>query len=292
MSKNFTFDILKAAIELYKFDGNVQPVLDYIRANTNPNSKRLQRDLAKLDKFAQTGQAQFSIWTRGNEKLPFLSFSALPGGQFCPGAGACLRFCYSFKAWRNFTPFVRQLQNTILLDTERGRQQIRDQLDAQLKKTKFAGRQVEMRLYVDGDFRHKADIDFWFETIKSRPLQVYGYSKSLDLFRNIWMSGESVPSNYMLNLSEGGRHDDIHDFMLAANIPWVRGRFIAVPDVRKGILDLDRSDVRFMIKWAKEKYGPDSKNVVCPGRCGTCTKIGHICGLPQFKDYNVLISTH
>ena len=293
MSLNFTYNVLMQAIELYGFDGDLRPVLEYIRANTNPNSKRLKRDLAKLDRFVQTGQAQFSVWTIGNDKLDFLSFSALPGGQFCPGKGECAKFCYSYKAWRNFTPFARQLQNSVLLDTEGGREQIRQQLDLQLKKRRFRNREVEMRLYVDGDFRHQEDIDFWFETIAARPiLKVYGYSKSLNLFRNLWVTGGFVPENYILNLSEGGKYDHIHDFLLAANIPWVRGRFVAVPTVRKRMKDITKADIRDMVQWAKEKYGPDSKNVVCPGKCGSCTKIGHICGSPKFKGYNVLISTH
>ena len=54
MSKNFTYDVLMRAIELYNFDGDLRPVLDYIRANTNPDSKRLKRDLAKLDRFVSS----------------------------------------------------------------------------------------------------------------------------------------------------------------------------------------------------------------------------------------------
>ena len=63
----------------------------------------------------------FSIFAEtGNVKLPFVSFSTLPGFS-CPGAGECLKFCYSYRAWRYPAGFLRQLQNTILLQTARGR---------------------------------------------------------------------------------------------------------------------------------------------------------------------------
>ena len=286
---HFTFPVLKQAIKIYSTGGDF---MSYLRANTNQGSKAVKRDLDKLQPFLDTGTPAFSIWTQGNGKLPFLSFSAAPGEGVCPGAGDCLDFCYSFKSWRTFTPFARQLQNTILLDTQAGRDHITRQLDLQLSKRKYRGRTADIRLYVDGDFRSRDEIRFWFDAIENRPVKVYGYSKSLNLFRNLWVEGEHVPANYKLNLSSGGKYDHLHDFLLQTGAPWVRGRFVAVPIVQKGILDLTRADRRVMINWAKAEFGTASKNVVCPGRCGDCTKFGHICGLDKFDDYNVLISVH
>lgn len=286
----FTYPILKQATSLYSMG---KEWLTFVRNNTNwQESAVLTRDLAKLQTFLETGVPQFSVWTEGNDKLPFLSFSGLPGRTTCPGAGECLQFCYSFKSWRTFTPFARQIQNSILLDTPEGRQHITEQLDKQLRRRKFKGRTVDVRLYVDGDFRSREEIEFWFSAIENRPVAVYGYSKSLPLFRDIWVEGAKVPENYKLNLSSGGKHDDLHDFLLATGAPWVRGRFVAVPVVHKGILDLTREDKRVMLNWAKTEYGKGSKNVVCPGRCGDCTLAGHICGSSKFDDYNVLISVH
>lgn len=286
----FTYPVLKQATLLYSGGADW---LTYIRDNTRwEESAVLRRDLGKLEVFLETGAPQFSIWTEGNDKLPFLSFSGLPGRTTCPGAGECLKFCYSFKSWRTFTPFARQIQNSILLDSEEGRQHITAALDKQLRRRKFKGRTVDVRLYVDGDFRSRDEIKFWFSAIENRPVAVYGYSKSLHLFRDIWVEGVPVPENYKLNLSSGGKHDDLHDFLLSTGAPWVRGRFVAVPVVQKGILDLTREDKRVMLNWAKTEYGKGSKNVVCPGRCGSCTKAGHICGSSKFDDYNVLISVH
>ena len=59
------------------------------------------RDLSKLKAFLLDGEPRFSIMAKdGNGKLPFLAFSSLAGKGFCIGAGDCLNFCYSFKAWR------------------------------------------------------------------------------------------------------------------------------------------------------------------------------------------------
>ena len=63
----------------------------------------------------------FSIWQeKGNIKLSFAAFSTLPQVT-CPGAGACLDFCYSFKSWRYPAPYFRQLVNTLLMSTAHGR---------------------------------------------------------------------------------------------------------------------------------------------------------------------------
>ena len=46
----------------------------------------------------------FAIWSlNGNIKLPFAAFSTLPQVT-CAGAGDCLNWCYSFKAWRYPAP--------------------------------------------------------------------------------------------------------------------------------------------------------------------------------------------
>ena len=66
----------------------------------------------KFEEFLYTGIPQFKIFTKGNGKLPFYSFSSLPGVT-CPGAGDCLKFCYSFRSWRYPAAFFRQIQNTI-----------------------------------------------------------------------------------------------------------------------------------------------------------------------------------
>ncbi len=154
---HFTFPVLKQAIKIYSKGGDF---MSYLRSNTNQKSIAVKRDLDKFQKFLDTGIPAFAIWTDKNLKVPFLQFSASPGEGVCPGAGDCLGFCYSYKGWRTFTPFMRQLQNTILLDSEPGRAHIVRELDLQLSKRRYRGRTVDVRLYVDGDFRSREEIKF------------------------------------------------------------------------------------------------------------------------------------
>jgi hypothetical protein len=62
--------------------------------------KGWQTNFAKLADLFADNVPRFSIFALGgNSKLPFVSFSTLPGVT-CPGAGDCIDFCYSYRAWR------------------------------------------------------------------------------------------------------------------------------------------------------------------------------------------------
>ena len=142
-----------------------------------------------------------AIWQlRGNNKLPFAFFSAMPDVT-CSGAGPCLDWCYSFKSWRYPTAYFRQLINTLLMATEYGRQVIST-------ATSKLPQNIAIRLYVDGDFADVAQVAFWMDEIRKRPdLSVYGYSKSwneLLWYNALLKPGQEWPTNYLLNLSNGG----------------------------------------------------------------------------------------
>ena len=227
----------------------------------------------KFATFMLTGIPQFSIFNpEGNSKLKFYAFSSLPGID-CPGAGACLSFCYSFKAWRYPSAFFRQLQNSILVRQQS--QYIRDEFDA-------IPHGKTIRLYVDGDHDSSDTLEFWFDLLRSRPdLEVYGYSKSWDLFTTY---KGNFPVNYTLNLSSGSRwamFPDMKRKMLA--LPITRGEFVAVksnvPMPKEGRANLEewKPFMKAVKALCKELgYG----NVfVCPGKCFDCMPNGeHACG--------------
>jgi len=148
----------------------------------------------------------YTIFAKGNKKLPFWAFSTLPGVT-CPGAGACLEnpedpskrgWCYSFSAWRNVTPYFRQLQNTILI-----RLKDHSWIEADAK-SKFKKGQV-VRLYVDGDFDSLETLTYWMHFCERFPENnFYGYSKSWMFFKQWHIKhGGMWPENYLLNLSSG-----------------------------------------------------------------------------------------
>ena len=74
---------------------------ELIDFKTSENKPAWIREMGKLRDFiAGDIAAPWPIFKHdGNGKLPFYCFSSLPGVT-CPGAGSCLDWCYSFKAWR------------------------------------------------------------------------------------------------------------------------------------------------------------------------------------------------
>lgn len=243
--------------------------------------KGWQSNFAKLENVITSMQPAYSVFTlNGNSKLPFVSFSSLPGVT-CPGAGACLDFCYSFRAWRYPAAFIRQCQNAFLL--RHNQPAIVQALQA--ANDTFKGESYDVRLYVDGDFSSANDVQFWFDTIKAFPLaKVYGYSKS---FEAILAYGASYPTNYMLNIS-GGHNASIDTIEKVKALPITRGEFIAVSIGKKvkghehGTPEINKA-LRASFK---------IKAFPCPGTCGTCTGKGHACGMQALKGVPIIIAMH
>jgi hypothetical protein len=241
------------------------------------------RDLTKLAETLRDGQPRFSIFAKdGNGKLPFVAFSALPGKGFCPGAGDCLSWCYSFRAWRYPAAFARQAQNAALMHTAEGARKVLEALDAFRPAD---GSTVDFRLFVDGDFGFVEDVAFWMEAIAARPwLQAYGYSKSWSELLAYW---GPWPTNYRLNLSGGSRHDAATKAAVAA-LPITRGEFVAVSVGRK-VKSADHGTAAHNQR-LREAYG--AKAFTCPGKCGECTPKGHACGSERFRGVDIIIAVH
>ena len=243
------------------------------------------RDLNKLRAVIETGEPAFTIIAKGNGKLPFWAFSSLPGRGFCPGAGACLEFCYSFRAWRYPAAFCRQAQNAWLLQSAAGRRAILAALD---KATARQHGVADFRLYVDGDFRDLQDVEFWMEALRDRPgLSAYGYSKSWSELLAFHNQGGEWPDNYRLNLSSGSVHGAAVKDRIAA-LPITRGEFVAVNIGRKvKSSDHGRPDHNRELRAA---FG--RKAFTCPGKCGSCTPKGHACGSRRFAGLPIIIAVH
>ena len=236
--------------------------------------------LPALDKLAlvvQDSRPRWPVFTESNAKLPFWTFSSLPGAT-CPGAGDCLAWCYSFKSWRNPDAWGRQAQNTALLRTEAGRARIRSELLRVADLGAF-GADFVLRLYVDGDFGSTADVDFWMSLLREVPTcQAYGYSKSFAELLAYDARGIGWPANYLLNGSSGHRHgagllDQVRALLC------YRGDFGALK-VPKGATP------------AQVRDAAGGKAFVCPGHCGDCTPKGHACGSMRFKNIPVVIAIH
>ena len=240
----------------------------------------------KFVEFMATDRPQWAVFVKGNSKLKFWQFSTLPAIT-CPGAGDCLNWCYSFKAWRYPDAFFRQLQNTIL---------VLQQSDAVRDAFLNLPFDETVRLYVDGDIDTLDTLVFWFDLLAKRPdLQVYGYSKSWAVFLEYDKTGQAWPTNYILNLSGGSMYGG----QLRARmeqLPIVRGEFVAVKAPSR--MPTRRDNIKLWVEWAREvkesarKLGY-AKAFVCPGKCYDCLpNDGHACGSMSFKDIPVVIGIH
>ena len=259
----------------------IQASGDAARVNSwSYHAKRLADWLA--DDMA--GAAPFAVFARGNSKLPFFAFSALPFVT-CPGMGACAKFCYSLRAWRYPAAFFRQLQNLLLL------KQSPDVIADAFRTLPIA---ATLRLYVDGDIDSGETLGFWFGLLRERgDVQAYGYSKSWHVFLKHHADNgpAAFPSNYRLNLSSGSRYgDDVAKRMQA--LPCVRGAFVAVPSTVKQLKD--GSNWRQYASGVREsaKALGHGRVFVCPGKCGECTKHGHACGMGSFTGKTIAIGIH
>jgi hypothetical protein len=244
-----------------------------------------QRDLRKLALVIESGVPEFSVFAKnGNVKLPFVSFSSLPGVT-CPGAGECLQFCYSYRAWRYPAAFCKQAQNAWLM---RYNKPAIVRAWAELFNVKKLSVGFDFRLYVDGDFSSVADLVFWQDLLKSAPnVRAYGYSKSFALFLAYAESGKSFASNYMVNLSSGHNADNDTESKFAA-LPVVRGAFKAVSvgyNVTSSMHGTKEHNASL-----RNAYG--QKAFTCPGKCGECTPSGHACGSRKFQNVDIIIAVH
>jgi hypothetical protein len=231
-----------------------------------------------------SGAPPFSIFRKGNAKLPFYTFSALPLVT-CPGMGACAKFCYSLKAWRFPAAFFRQLQNMLLLH-----QAPKIIADAFHELPVSA----TLRLYVDGDIDNADTLAFWFNLLRDRgDIQAYGYSKSWHVFLKFHADNgpAAFPSNYRLNLSSGSRYGaDVAKRM--KTLPCVRGEFVAVASSIKQAKDGSNWREYAASVRASALATGHGRVFVCPGKCGTCTKRGHACGLGSFNGVKIAIGIH
>lgn len=238
---------------------------------------------AKLHEAIRTGLPGFSVLSLGgNSKLPFVAFSSLPGVT-CPGAGECLEFCYSFRAWRYPAAFFRMAQNAYLMRF------YPDVIKSELEKIYAKNPSFDFRLYVDGDFATASDVKFWFELLAGFPgIRAYGYSKSFAAILQHVNTGGTIPGNYMLNISSGHNSNSaIVDKIKALHI--TRGEFIAVSIGRK--VNSSMHGTPENNKLIRQVMG-DTKVFPCPGKCGECTGAGHACGLPAMKGRVIAIAVH
>ena len=97
------------------------------------------------------------------------------------------------------------------------------------------------------------------------------------------------PTNYLLNLSNGGNAEHLRDAV--AKLPIVRGDFLTVDIDSKLAGKYGDKSYKAAVRASAKSAGID-KPFVCPGRCGACTKSGHFCGRSDTNGVAVVIGVH
>ena len=262
-------------------NGSIEPIIESIdellALKTKENKAAWIRELSKLKDTILTGEQHWTIFNLdGNSKLPFAAFSSLPGVT-CPGAGNCLDYCYSFRAWRYPAAFCRQAQNAWFMRVNNNR------IAAAFKRLP---KSIKLRLYVDGDFSSISDVSFWMRLLSARTdVQAYGYSKSFNELLSFNRFG-SWPENYLLNVSGGHNHSaEIVDQVKA--LPITRGTFDAVSIGRKV-----KANDHGTINTNRALFAAAGKAFPCPGRCGDCRNGDHACGSRKLSGIPIVIAVH
>lgn len=261
---------------------DIDNALTALAANPAFQTIGWQSQFAKLSNVFATGEASYSVFAlSGNEKLgkTIVAFSSLPGVT-CPGAGDCLVFCYSFRAWRYPAAFARMVQNAFLMRFAK------HTISSAFLSLPHG---ADFRLYVDGDFAHGGDVAFWMHTLSMRPdINAYGYSKSFAALLGYDATGAQWPKNYMLNLSSGHNATAAMVEYVRA-LPITRGEFIAV-SIGKKVKSSDHGtpETNRAIRAAMGA----TKIFPCPGACGKCTGKGHACGMQSLKGITIAIAIH
>jgi len=243
-----------------------------------------QNALNKLANVINQKKPVFQLFALGgNSKQPFVSWSTLPGVT-CPGAGDCLQFCYSYRAWRFPYAFARMVQNAYLM---RFAPNVIADAFAAIAAKRPGG--FDFRLYVDGDFSGGGDVAFWMNLISKTPnARAYGYSKSFHALLGFDAAGGVWPSNYKLNISSG--HNSPGAVVDAVKkLPITRGEFVAV-SIGRIVKSTDHG--KPATNAAIRAQLPGVKVFPCPGACGACTGAGHACGLPQMQNRVIAIAIH
>jgi hypothetical protein len=291
------------------------------------------RDLGKLKQFILDGKPVFTVFAKdGNSKLPFLAFSSLPGENHCPGAGECLKFCYSFRAWRYPAAFCRQAQNSVLMQTNTGFQHIIDAIDQH--KPDIAKDKIQKRI----------------ERITARDDDIAGKEKyrleseaNERILYRLWSKLEKIPNTIDFRLYVDGDFSSAGNVLTWMNIlenrAWLNAygysksweqlldyaketgnafpsnyllnlssgsKHTAKTKDKIKQLNIVRGEfiavnVGYNVKSsmhnnrahkAKLRQLHDKASFQCPGKCGTCTSKGHACGSDRFKGLDIIIAVH
>lgn len=253
----------------------------------------------------------FPIFSCGNMKLPFWTWSKLPVVT-CPGKGACSSICYSLKHLSQPAPCFTWAQNTLLAHFRR---------DIIAAAFSLLQAPTVLRIHVDGDFEDEGEVAFWMELLKTRPAK---FSKSVQtagvtsyVYSKSWLEliaydehGGTWPEHFFVNISSGSKwHNNPEIKRRVMSLPCVRGEFVIIDDASlphrlpgQKMTDEMRdvmAEQRAAIVSQRMKAMYKKKFFVCQGKCAVCVEtpkgsghFSHACGSAKFIGVTIGIGKH
>lgn len=169
-----------------------------------------------------TGKLTFGY---GNAKIVGAHTFGIPSGKTCPGARDCKATvvikdgvkrlidgpeqefrCFAASLEVTFAPLYEMTQRNMRFLLEAHKHDPEDGMYELLKRD--SPRDAEkIRVHTHGDFFNQHYFDAWLRLAQERPWTLmYAYTKSLPA----WVARlESIPENFVLTASRGGKYDDM-----------------------------------------------------------------------------------
>lgn len=142
----------------------------------------------------------------------FASFS-LPARKTCPGVKDCLAYCYAQTGTFNWNSVKNALVTNFQALVADGMSNDAHMF-TQLWWMIYHHRKTidVIRVHPSGDFFNLAYFTAWMNVARAFPhIQFYAYTKSLRIVKQYIDAGNSIPSNFRLIASRGGRYDELID---------------------------------------------------------------------------------
>jgi hypothetical protein len=149
-------------------------------------------------------------WSFSNRKLKKLdtvsfgipAFTSKDGFVTCPGAGACVKFCFARHGFYTI-PRVVNPREWNLAKIRAGLDSFEAIAVEDIRRIK----QKVIRVHDSGDFFSQDYLDVWYRIAEKFPTKrFYAYTKSLHL--DLW---SRKPANFTIVQSRGGKYDHLRD---------------------------------------------------------------------------------
>ena len=140
------------------------------------------------------------------------AFRSADGMVTCPNAKHCVKECYA-RAGRYHMPVVKAKQESSLRLTQNTQAfdvVMCEEISTLLERANKKGEQLAIRIHDSGDFYSRRYFADWLLLAANFPDVVfYGYTKEVELAKELTSGMGAFPPNFRLVFSYGGKNDEL-----------------------------------------------------------------------------------